>query len=142
MTKNQIQKILVGLDGSKNSFRALAKAIVLAKQTKASITGIFVIPTFPTEMGLVPTHVGNSLGKKCKNVMSMAKSKCMKQNLEFLDTVEYGNEGSTIVSFAKKNNYDMIVIGSRGMGIIKEIFLGSTSNYVIHKSKIPVLIVK
>jgi nucleotide-binding universal stress UspA family protein len=34
------------------------------------------------------------------------------------------------------------VIGSRGMGAVKEIFLGSVSNYVLHKSKKPVLIVK
>jgi len=49
-----------------------------------------------------------------------------------------------IVKFAhtKKNKFDLIVIGSRGMGSAKEIFLGSTSNYVLHKSKIPVLIVK
>ena len=43
---------------------------------------------------------------------------------------------------AKKEKFDLIVIGSRGMGTAKEIFLGSTSNYVLHKSPIPVLIVK
>jgi len=36
----------------------------------------------------------------------------------------------------------MIVMGSRGMGSAKGVFLGSTSNHVLHKSKIPVLIVK
>jgi len=67
---------------------------------------------------------------------------CTKKNVEFLDVIEYGDEGGTIVSFAQKNNFDLIVIGSRGIGKLKEIFLGSTSNYVIHSSKIPVLIVK
>jgi nucleotide-binding universal stress UspA family protein len=42
----------------------------------------------------------------------------------------------------KKQNFDLIVIGSRGLGSAKEFFLGSTSNYVLHKSKKPVLIVK
>ena len=41
-----------------------------------------------------------------------------------------------------EEDFDLIVIGSRGMGAIKEFFLGSTSNYVMHKSKKPVLIVK
>jgi nucleotide-binding universal stress UspA family protein len=36
----------------------------------------------------------------------------------------------------------MIVIGARGRSRAKEIFLGSVSNYVVHKSKLPVLIVK
>ena len=41
-----------------------------------------------------------------------------------------------------EEDFDLIVIGSRGMSATKEFFLGSTSNYVMHKSKKPVLIVK
>ena len=130
------------MDGSKNSFRALSNAINLAKQTDASITCIFVIQSFPTEMGLVRTIIGKALSKKAKNFMRIAKTKCTRNNVEFLDVIEYGEEGRTIVSFAHKNNFDLIVIGSRGMGSVQEFFLGSTSNYVMHQSKIPVLIVK
>ena len=46
------------------------------------------------------------------------------------------------MDIAERKNFDLVVIGSRGMGAAKEIFLGSTSNYVLHKSKKPVLIVK
>lgn len=53
-----------------------------------------------------------------------------------------GHTGSEIVKFAQKGKYDMIVIGARGMGGAKEAFLGSTSNYVMHKAKVPVLVVK
>jgi nucleotide-binding universal stress UspA family protein len=137
-----IKKILVALDGSKNSLRALTESIKLAKQTKASITGIFVIQAFPTETGIIRNVIGNVLSKKSKNFLSMAKSKCKKNNIEFFDVTEFGHEGQTIVSFAEKNKYDIIVIGSRGMGIIKETFLGSTSHYVVHTTKLPVLIVK
>jgi nucleotide-binding universal stress UspA family protein len=41
-----------------------------------------------------------------------------------------------------KNKFDIIIIGSRGLGSVKEVFLGSVSHAVVHKSKIPVLIVK
>jgi len=41
-----------------------------------------------------------------------------------------------------KNKIDQIAIGSRGMGFPKEIFFGSTSNFVLHKAKAPVTIVK
>jgi len=132
----------VALDGSKNSIRALSNAIVLAKQTDASITGISVIQVFPTEMGVVRTIVGKALSKHYKHFMSIAKAMCTKKGVEFLDVVEYGEEGKTIVSFAHKNNFDLIVIGSRGMNTLKKLFLGSTSNYVVHSSKIPVLIIK
>jgi nucleotide-binding universal stress UspA family protein len=64
------------------------------------------------------------------------------RHLEAYLVVENGEECRTIVSFAHKNNFDLIVIGSRGMGKVGEFFLGSTSNYVVHSSKIPVLIIK
>lgn len=141
-TNHSFKKILVALDGSKNSIRALNNAIQLAKQTDASITGIFIIQTFPTEMGLRRTVVGKALSKHYKHFMQTAKTMCTKKGIEFLDVVEYGEEGKTIVSFAHKNNVDLIVVGSRGMGKLEELFLGSTSNHVVHSSKIPVLIIK
>jgi len=137
-----IKNILVALDGSKNSVRALSNAIALAKQTDATITGLFVIQAFPTEMGLSRTILGKSLEKHYKHFMSIAKSMCTKKKVKFVDAIEFGEEGKTIVSIAEKNNYDLIVIGSRGMGKIGELFLGSTSNYVVHSSKIPVLVIK
>jgi len=137
-----IKNILVAMDGSKNSIRALSNTIALAKQTDAEITGLFVVQAFPTELGLVRTVLGKSREKHYKHFMSIAKSMCTKKKVKFLDAIEFGEEGPTIVSFAQKNNYDVIVIGSRGMGKIGELFLGSTSNYVVHSSKIPVLIIK
>ena len=74
--------------------------------------------------------------------MSKAKLKAAKSGILFFDSVSYGNEDKKIVEIAEKKNFDLIVIGSRGRGSAKEIFLGSVSNYVLHKSKKPVLIVK
>ena len=56
--------------------------------------------------------------------------------------MSYGDDGKRIVEIAKKQNFNLIVIGLIGMSAAKEIFLGSTSNYVLHKSKKPVLVVK
>ena len=142
MARKKFKKILVALDGSKNSTRALSNAIQLAKQIDASITGIFVIQVFQTEMGLIKTLVGKAKSKHYKNFIQIAKAMCTKKSVGFLDVIRYGEEGKTIVSFAHKNKFDLIVIGSRGMGKLGDLFLGSTSNYVVHSSKIPVLIIK
>jgi nucleotide-binding universal stress UspA family protein len=58
--------------------------------------------------------------------------------------VEFGPPGDLIVKFVKNkgNKIDLVVIGSRGKTAISEIFLGSVSNFVLHKSPVPVLIVK
>ena len=74
--------------------------------------------------------------------MKKAKLIAAKQGIEFFDRVSYGDDGKRIVEIAEQKNFDLIVIGSRGMGAAKEVFLGSTSNFVLHKSKKPVLIIK
>jgi nucleotide-binding universal stress UspA family protein len=77
-----------------------------------------------------------------QKIMKKAKLKAAQKGILFFDVVSYGDDGKRIVDVAERENFDLIVIGSRGMGAAKEIFLGSTSNYVLHKSKKPVLIVK
>jgi len=74
--------------------------------------------------------------------MERAKTYSAQNGILFYQKILHGDEGIKIVKFAHDKNFDLIVIGSRGMSNIKEMFLGSTSNYVLHKSKIPVLIVK
>jgi len=74
--------------------------------------------------------------------MSKAKTRAAQNGIIFDSVIVHGDEGPKIISCVDTKSYDIIVIGSRGMGPIKEMFLGSTSNYVLHKSKIPVLIVK
>ena len=83
-----------------------------------------------------------TFGTQIISVMKKAKLKAAKKGILFFDRVSYGDDGKRIVEVAEKHNFDLIVIGSRGMGAAKEIFLGSTSNYVLHKSKKPVMMVK
>jgi len=137
-----IKKILVPLDGSKNSLRGLDEAIYLARQCHATITGLYVVPlTKPiidSQISYIEKHLLNNASK----FMSKAKTHAAQNGIPFDDAIDYGDEGPKIINYANKKSYDVIVIGSRGMGSIKETFLGSTSNYVLHKSRIPILIVK
>ena len=137
-----IKKILVPLDGSKNSMRGLDEAIYLARQCHAIITGLYVIPLSKPITNSQISYLEKYLLNNASKFMSKAKTHAAQNGILFDDAMSYGDEGPKIISYANNKLYDIIVIGSRGMGSIKEIFLGSTSNYVLHKSKIPVLIVK
>lgn len=53
-----------------------------------------------------------------------------------------GNPGSIILNYCGKENYDIIVMGSRGMGKFKELVLGSVSSKVVHHSRCPVMIIR
>ncbi len=136
------KKVLVPIDGSKTSFRGLTKAIQFAKQNDADLIGLYVIKTNTTELQSIASLITRSLKKKYKEFMRMAKRKCSQNKIRFLDVIAYGDEGPKIVDYAKKQKCDMIIMGSRGMGSIREMFLGSTAHYVLDKSKIPVMIVK
>ena len=147
-----IRKILVPLDGSRNSYRGLDEAMSLVKQCTrwinsgkmASIIGIYIKDT-PGVYALHPIgSINLAVGKEGKRVIAQARTKCAKKGITFHGKILGGDPPYDIVRFAhnKRNGISMIVIGARGRGTLKGIFLGSVSNYVIHKSKIPVLVVK
>lgn len=142
MTTDQIKKILVPLDGSENSMRGLDAAIDIAKSCRAIIAGLYVMPLSPPASTEQRAYIKNYLLKNADKFMKKAYTCCAQNGLVFFDKILQGDEGPTIVKFAHDRKFDLIVIGSRGMGSLREMFLGSISNYVLHKSKIPVLIVK
>ena len=137
-----IKKILVPLDGSKNSMRGLDEAIYLARQCHATITGLYVVPLSKPKTNSQISYIEKYLLGNASKFMSKAKKRAAQNGIIFYDELVYGDEGPKIIQFANNKQFDIVVIGSRGMSSIKETFLGSTSNYVLHKSKIPVLIVK
>ena len=140
----EYKKILVPMDGSKNSFLALEWAIYLARQFGATITGLYVIPAFVVMEG--PKALGpyrKQMLEQGKNVMNDAKLHSAKKGIVFVEKIIYGDVvASDIVNFAVKTKSDVIVISSRGLSGIKELFLGSVTYGVAHKSKIPVFVVK
>ena len=138
------KKILVPMDGSENSFRALDWAIYLARQSGAIITGLYVIPSFIVTEG--PKALGpyrKQMLEQGKNIMNDAKLRSAKKGIVFVEKIIYGDVvASDIVDFAAKTKPDLIVISSRGLSEIKELFLGSVTYGVVHKSKTPVFVVK
>ncbi len=130
------------LDGSKNSFKGLKEAIYLARQCGATITGLCVIPLYTINLGKLLTSLKNQSIKEARKIMSEAKTISAQNGIVFNEKIIYGNEAWEITEFASYKKFDLIVIGSRGFGPVKEMFLGSVANLVVHKSKIPVLIVK
>ncbi len=142
MIRGKIKSILVPLDGSKNSFRGLEKAILLARQCQATITGLYVKPV-PTSFAL--HSIGTielAMEKDVKKILESAKKIAAQNGVLLYPKKIPGEPGYDIVRYSKDKKFDLIVIGARGMSGLKEVFLGSVSNYVLHKSKIPVMIVK
>jgi len=138
----KIKNILVPIDGSQNAIRGLDKAIDIAKGSGAAITALFVFQ-LPWKAGLKFTKsMEKEAQTKATRAIGVARQKVEKNGVVFKWKTAGGKPGDAILNVSKGSNADMIVIGARGLGAAKEKFFGSTSNYVMHKSQIPVLIVK
>lgn len=142
MIKNQIKKILVPMDGSKTSFVALDEAIEIARATHASILGLNVISFLPAEFMPAVSPYKIYQKKDAGLFLERAKLRAAKKGILFTYAIVYGSPVEQILGMAKKKKIDLIAIGSRGKGRVKELFLGSVSNAVLHKSQIPILLVK
>ena len=139
-------KILVPFDGSENSMRALEHGLALSSKLKSKLTILYIIDVPPfvyVQSQQVVNSVMESLEKEAKSVLESGKNQSKKQGVEPETVFLKGNDiSSIIIDYGEKNNFDVIVIGSRGHGKVKTALLGSVSHNVLHNSKIPVIIIK
>lgn len=142
MIQTKIKKILVPMDGSRTSFTALDQAIEVARACQATVMGVHVISFLPAEFmpSVVPYKIYQK--KEAGKFMEKAKVRAAKKGILFKYAITYGNPVDQIIGMSKSKKFDLIVIGARGKGIIKEVFMGSVSNAVLHKATVPVMVVK
>ena len=122
-------KILVGIDGSEHSKWALIEAINVAKKFSGFIKVI--------------TIYKQGIDEEAKNVMEEAEQYLKKAKIDYsLSSILGSNPSRALVNVAKHENFDLIVVGSRGLGSAASFLLGSVSRKVVSKSHCDVLVVK
>jgi len=137
------RKILVGLDGSERSRYALEEALNFAKNTKAEVIAVSVIPPqreLVSSFSLF-THIKDLIRKNYKKALEEAKDLAEEKGLTIKTVLEEGNPHEKIIEVSQKEGCDLIVIGRRGLTAFEKILLGSTAHRVINNSPIDVLIV-
>lgn len=145
-----VEKILVALDGSKASNNALNFALQLAEMSSASLELLTVVPPvfLPSYSIYVLksdalTACAKELETSFRGVLSKAQEdvRKRKQSFKISTRFEKGEPSEKIVEVAEAGGFDLIVMGSRGIGG-RISALGSVSSRVVDKSSCPVLIVK
>lgn len=145
-----IKKILVPVDGSEGSWRALSKAVEIGEKFASDLLVVNVVQPYNNAALLaVPLdHItvskGNSeLEKIGDKVLEMARDKLLDYEGGKVElALEVGHPSERIIALAAKAEVDFIVIGSRGLSGIAVFFLGSVSSKVSEYASVPVLIVK
>ena len=128
-----MEKMLVGVDGSEHSKRALAEAIKIGKKFEAEITVVNVF--YPT-----PTPPAHEFSHK---ILEDAKVTLEKEKVKYkLVSVTSTNPSNAITDMARDGKFDLIVIGRRGVGAAHALFLGSVASRISSESPVNVLIVK
>lgn len=136
-----LNRILVPVDGSKKSFEALDRAITLAGFTHGHVTCIHVIPQIP-EGGPRTKAFDKQLLENGKNLLNKATKHSGNKNVKFSTKLLRGSPSHVTLHVAKSGKFDHIVMSTTGAGSAPKDMIGSVSNYILQKSKIPVYLIR
>ena len=151
------QKILVPLDGSEHSLKALAEAVQIAKKFSGKITLVHVYSVQPVIMPEpssvsslnIPILTGAEVSvmieaaqKLGNRILEDGAQRIKAAKVQVKKMLVEGHTVEEIVKVANEGSYDLIVIGARGISHVREMLLGSVTDGVIHHVRCPVLVVK
>jgi len=147
----RLQKILVPIDFSENSKKAVRYGVAFAKDRKAQLTFLHVINQriidAVQEMS-IRGYKGDfvealkKLIKDREDEMLQFVPEAWRQDLEVDFQIRKGRPADEINNFAKENGIDMIIMGTSGRSAIATAFLGSVARSVVNHAVCPVLVVR
>lgn len=150
-----LSKILVPIDGSEPSRKALELAIDLATRYESEICLVNVIPTYQlchwltvsggiycSDSMFVPSVIMREWEKESKSLLISTLTLVQSAGIESYAVIGRGYPANEIVRIAREEKADLIVIGSNNPNILVRLLFGSISQDVARKALCPVLIVK
>ena len=137
-----ITNILIPVDGSDCSDRAVAQAVEIAKVCGAKLNFLYVANINQLAINAALTHAIIEAVKKAGNIILTRAENMIPTEIEYKTFLETGSPAAVILEFEEQLNADLIIMGSRGLGLFKGAILGSVSQKVVEESKIPVMIIK
>jgi nucleotide-binding universal stress UspA family protein len=134
--------LLIPVDGSDNSIRALAYVVSrAAKYGRLRICVINVQRAIAPSLFITRAMIAGHHESQSKEALIRARQLLAKRRVKAQILVRIGEPAETIVKTAKLKRCGGIVMGSRGLGSLKGLLLGSTTTKVIHRARIPILVV-
>ncbi len=142
-----LSKILVGVDGSQPSKKALEYASNLASKYGSELYIVNTTEEFgdSVHVQLLEKHDNyvNEVRRRSKALLNESESTAKELGVVKIYTMqEEGNAAEKILEIANDQEVDTIVVGSRGLSTAKEFLLGSVSHKLSHHSKCSVVIVR
>ncbi len=138
-----VHKILLGLDGSPGSFKALQAALDLTRQLGSELHTISVeeVPHYAGTVGEV-VEAKQAANGKYGQILQQAREIASRHSVAVQCHTFVGHEVKTIVEFVKEKSFDLLVIGFMGHSAIYDRVMGSTCQSLVRLAPCSVLIVK
>jgi nucleotide-binding universal stress UspA family protein len=144
--RSMVCKILVAFDGSDGSVNAANFGFNMAYYLPDVIIEVITIFTFSEEealfLGVSTETFYKSEKEKAEKINSIFLRKTNTNNIPFSLIVLDGNPAEKIVQYAIQEGFNHIIMGSRGLGKIKKLLMGSVSKKVVENSHCSVTVVK
>ncbi len=149
-----INKILLPIDGSKFSIKAARYTAKVAKKHNSKVTLLHVMQLHFTdadkpieiddlESAVIEIEHETEIKERAKNIMEKTEKLLIEDNIPFeTQYFLFGNIPEIIVKTAKEENFDLIIMGHKGLTGIKHAMLGSVAERVCHIAPCPVLIIR
>lgn len=138
--------ILVPIDGSKTALRAIDHAITQAKRLRAQVhlLNVQLLPdTYRTEHEYLAVALNRQLTtRRAEAILKPAVARLQRAHVPHTVHIVYGDIAPAIARAARRLKCESIVMGTRGLGPIGGLLLGSVATKVIHVAKTPVTLVK
>lgn len=144
--------ILTGVDGSKESFQALEYALSLAVQYNGTVDVMYAIPPrVYAELAEREVRIEDPSGnvsfmsmlqQEENHIRDLIEKAGEKHGMNVGFHTRVGDPVESMTEFIESGKIDLVVVGSSGKGMADRLILGSVSTGVVHKSQVPVLVVK
>jgi nucleotide-binding universal stress UspA family protein len=138
------EHILVAVDGSEHALEAVKEAVKLARAMHCKLTVVNVqlsFKTIHTKLYIKEDVIRDYQRELFENATKTAVEYLQSQGVDYELKMLVGDPVQQISKAAKELEASYIVMGSRGMGLVKGAVLGSVSNGIIYEAKVPVLII-
>jgi nucleotide-binding universal stress UspA family protein len=134
--------IVAAVDGSEYSTKALQHAKALCERFEATLWLVHIFPHTSDMLGYEDYEKFFSRRKSAgQNILDDARQKLGRIKFNVQEELQEGLEAESILKIAKNCNADLIVMGTRGLGTLKGMLIGSVSRKVLHHAACPVMVV-
>jgi nucleotide-binding universal stress UspA family protein len=138
---------MVGVDGSEYSNKAVDHAIELCKSMGAELIAVTVVnmaavACLEDSDRDVYCKIQDTLKTRASDTLDEVEKKANKENVLIKKIIQVGDTAEVMVELAKKENVDLIVVGTKGLLGIKRVVLGSHAEKIVRWASVPVLVVR